>query len=71
MTNLKQVKALLEGDEASAKVLENEGYVFFGHRLNDRIYENEHNKIVVYRDHVSMVYDEPWKNANVRLDGKK
>lgn len=61
---MKEVRALLEGQKATPQVLENEGYEIKGSRFEDPVYENEHNKIIVNRDHVIYVYHEPWKNAN-------
>jgi len=53
---MKQIRALLEGDQATKPILENEGYCLFGFFGKYPIYQNERNKIVVHNEEVRMVY---------------
>ena len=53
---MKDVRELLEGNPATKEILEQEGYRWFGYHLDDPIYANEHNKIVVRDGIVRMVY---------------
>ena len=67
---MKEVKALLEGQIATPHVLEINEYKWDGFYLNDPIYANALNHIVVRDDMVLRVYEEHRSQLELDLCGE-
>ena len=67
---MKEVKALLEGQIATPHVLEQNDYKWDGFHLNDPIYANALNHIVVRDDMVLRVYEEHRSQLELDLCGE-